>query len=195
MPAADKVRQSDSILIVSSSEQLNAIVKRSLKGFITIDIVKSASQARRNLLERDYDLVVINAPLPDETGEYLAIDAAERSDASILLVVPQDISSQAMENVTDRGVLVLPKPFPTGYMDKAIRLLIAFRARMYVLEKKAQNAEEKLDELRVVSKAKLLLIENRHMSEDEAHRYIGKQAMDNGVSRKRVAERILEDYE
>ena len=39
----------------------------------------------------------------------------------------------------------------------------------------------------------LKLMEHRHMTEAEAHRYIGKQAMDHGMSRKRIAQEILDD--
>ena len=62
-------------------------------------------------------------------------------------------------------------------------------------EKKIQKAEEKLEELKIVNQAKFLLIEKKHMTEDEAHRYIGKQAMDGGISRGRAAQRILDDLE
>ena len=74
-----------SILIVSSSGQFDAIVNRSLTGYISKDICKSAAIARRFVLERYYDLVVINAPLPDENGEDLAMDVSENCNASIIL--------------------------------------------------------------------------------------------------------------
>lgn len=57
------------------------------------------------------------------------------------------------------------------------------------------DAREKTEEIRQVDRAKFTLIENRHMSEDEAHRYIGKLAMNNGVSRRRAAAMILDEYE
>ena len=50
-----------------------------------------------------------------------------------------------------------------------------------------------MEEIRIVSKAKILLVEKKKMTEDEAHRYIGKMAMDHGVSRKRIAEQLIED--
>ena len=84
-------RQSDmrySILIVSSSERFVHLVKKSLDGFITIDVRKSGSLARRSLVERDYDIIVINAPLPDESGIELVRDASDRSRALILFVTP-----------------------------------------------------------------------------------------------------------
>lgn len=182
-----------SILIVSSSGQFDAIVNRSLAGYITKDICKSAAIARRFVLERYYDLVVINAPLPDENGEDLAMDVSENCNASILLVTPQDVADAAMERLSDHGILIVPKPAPGGRIDKAIRFLFSIQDRMHTIERKRQAAEEKIEELRIVSKAKILLVEKKKMTEDEAHRYIGKQAMDRGVSRRRIAERILDD--
>ena len=52
-----------------------------------------------------------------------------------------------------------------------------------------------MEELRIVSRAKLLLMEKRHMTEDEAHRLIGKQAMDKGLTRRQAAEKILDELE
>ena len=48
-----------------------------------------------------------------------------------------------------------------------------------------------MEELLIVSKAKLLLIEKRQMSEEEAPRHIGKQAMDHGVKMTEYAAQIL----
>lgn len=191
MPKREDIQHS--ILIASASEQFNAIVKRSLKHFITIDIRKSAALARRCILERYYDLVVINSPLPDETGEEFCMDVTEQCSASILFIVPQDIYGDVSEQLTDYGVLVVSKPFPRGRIDKSIRFLTAAQNRIHRLEQKVASVEEKMEELRIVSKAKLVLVEKEHMTEDDAHRLIGKQAMDSGVSRRRAAERILEE--
>ncbi|WP_026508508.1 ANTAR domain-containing response regulator [Butyrivibrio sp. MC2013] len=184
----------NSILIVSDSDRFTAIVKKSLAGFITIDVRKDASTARRSVLEKDYDIVIIDSPLCDEAGPGLAIDVADRSGACVMLVSPEGICEDVMEEVTDYGVLVLPGPFPAGRMDKAIRYLISVRSRITALQEKVTNAQDKLEELRIVSKAKILLVEKRHMTEDEAHRFIGKQAMNNGVSRRRIAQYILDEF-
>ncbi len=193
MPKKDDIYHS--ILIVSASEQFVLAVKKSLAGFITIDVKKSVALARRCILEKYYDLVVVNAPLPDETGEDFAIDAAEKCGASVLLAAPQEVFEDALSRVTDYGVLVIPKPSPRGRIDKAVRYLTAVQNRMHALEKKNSVLQDKMEELRIVSKAKLLLVEKKHMTEDEAHKYIGKLAMDNGISRGKVAQRLLDDLE
>ncbi len=182
-----------SALIVSASEQFEMLIKRSLMDVITVESRKSGAMARRYVLERYYDLVIINAPLPDESGEELALDIVEQCDASVLMVVPQDIFEDVLDRVTEQGIMVMPKPSPKGRIDKSVRFLVATQNKLHKLEAKVAKAEEKLEEMRVVNKAKLVLINKKKMSEDEAHRYIGKLAMDNGISRGRAAERILDD--
>lgn len=187
-------RQSDmrySILIVSSSERFVHLVKKSLDGFITIDVRKSGSLARRSLVERDYDIIVINAPLPDESGIELVRDASDRSRALILFVTPVELYDDVLENVTDRGVLAITSEMVEDRLDKAIRYLTALQGRIHRLEQKTLTLEEKMTEIRLVNKAKAILINKKGLSEAEAHKAIGKLAMDNGVSRGEIAKRII----
>lgn len=193
MPAREDIH--NSILIVSGSEQFAAIVKKALHGyaFATVDIRKSAAASRQCIMERYYNIIVIDSPLPDESGLELALDTVEQCSASLLMVVPAEIYEDILDRVTDYGVLVIHKPGPRGRIGKAVRFLAATHKKIRRLEKKILTMEEKMEEIRIVSKAKVLLVEKRQMTEDEAHRYIGKMAMDQGVSRKRIAEKILDE--
>ena len=51
-----------------------------------------------------------------------------------------------------------------------------------------------MEEIRIVNRAKLLLIEQLKMTEKEAHRYIEKHAMDRCVTRRDIAEKIISIY-
>ena len=191
-------RQSDmrySILIVSSSDRFVHLVKKSLEGFITIDVKKSATLARRCLVERDYDIIVIQASLPDESGIELVRDSADRSRALILFITPVEIYDDVLENVTDRGVLVITDEMADNRLDKSIRYLVALQGRIHSLEQKTLTLEEKMQEIRLVNKAKAILIGKQGLSESEAHKAIGKLAMDNGVSRGDIARRIITEVE
>lgn len=193
MPKGEFIQHS--VLIVSSSEQFDAIVKRSLpkKTFPSVESRKSASLARRSFLERYYDLVIINAPLPDENGLEISLDVIDTSNASVLLVVSKESYDDMTERVTDYGVLVLAKPFHWRQIDKAIRFLTAIQDKRHHLEKKMRDLQDKMEDLRTVAKAKCMLIEKKQMTEEQAHRFIGKTAMDHGISRKRAAIRIMDD--
>ena len=58
-----------------------------------------------------------------------------------------------------------------------------------------RRLREKIEELRIVERAKCVLIEHLSFSEEQAHRYIEKQAMDRRMTRRSVAEGILNTYE
>ncbi len=182
------------MLIVSGSEQFHVMAKKVLPPgkLMSVDSCKSASGARRCILERYYDMIVINAPLQDEPGIELVHLAADQSSASVLVIVPADIYGDTMSQVTDKGVMVIAKPFPKAMLGYAIRYMSAQQRKLRMLEKKLSSMQERMEELRVVSKAKVLLVEKKNMTEDEAHHYIGKMAMDRGMSRKYIADVIIE---
>ena len=191
----EKRERQSSILIVSGSEQFDRMIRKAVagKGFIVIDVRSSASAARRCLLEKSYDLAVIDSPLSDEPGHDLALDITYRSNTSVMIASPPEIFSDITEMVIDSGVLTVRKPVSDHDAERCIRFLSAERNRFLELERKIIKAEDKAEEIRTVSRAKAALMEKKHMSEDDAHRLIGKLAMNNGVSRKRIAEKILED--
>ena len=51
-----------------------------------------------------------------------------------------------------------------------------------------------MEEIRLVNRAKMLLMQNLKMTEQEAHRYIEKEAMDRGMKKIAVSEEIIKTY-
>ena len=92
------------------------------------------------------------------------------------------------------GVFSLPKPTSKPTMAIALSWLSSAREKLRNTEKKTLSIEEKMEEIRIVNRAKWLLISELKMDEQGAHRYIEKQAMDRCVSRKVVAEEIIKTY-
>ena len=76
----------------------------------------------------------------------------------------------------------------------ALSWMSSARERLRKFEKKTLSIEEKMEEIRLVNRAKWLLISELKMDEPDAHRYIEKQAMDRCVTRREVAEEIIKTY-
>lgn len=184
------------LLVVSSSEKFNSGLKPLLeeKRYAPIVFEGSVSSAKRSLLEQAYDLVLINAPLPDETGIKFAIDLSADKGVVCLLFVKADLHEEVRAKVGEYGVFTLPKPTSAAVISQGLNWMEAMRARLGKLEKKTTSIEEKMEEIRLVNRAKWMLIENLGMTESDAHRYIEKQAMDRCVTRREVAEGILQTY-
>ena len=68
------------------------------------------------------------------------------------------------------------------------------RERLRQFEKKSLSIEDKMAEIRLVYKAKWILISELSMSEPEAHHYIEKQAMNRCIAKRFIAEEIIKTY-
>ena len=68
-------------LIVSAGASSNEYISARLAelGYTRPTIIPSGAEARRRMLESDFELIVVNAPLPDEFGHELCSSAVEKS--------------------------------------------------------------------------------------------------------------------
>ncbi len=154
----------------------------------------SASDARRKLLESSYDFVAVNAPLCDESGARLCIDVSCDGGTIAAIFAAADCFDKLYENASAQGVFVLRKPSSRAMLSQAFSLMVCARERLRTLEKKVDKTESKLDEIRIVNKAKWLLIDHEGLTETEAHKQIEKTAMDAGVSNRLAAQIIIDNY-
>ncbi len=186
----------DRILIVSASEKsadaLAYILKR--YGWNNIDFASSGVESKRIMLRTMYDLIIINSPLKDGRGNELAVDFVRNTSSTVVLIAKSDIAEVVASAVEGEGVIVVSKPLQQRDFLGAVRLSLAFRERMKKLIDTNLKHEKKYEELRLVSRAKCVLIEKKEMTEQEAHRYIEKQAMDRRESKSIVASGIIKKY-
>lgn len=185
-----------SVLIVTASERFtNSIMPLlPMTDYWPVQTAASVAEARRWLADTEFDIVLINTPLPDDFGMHLAIDICTGSGAGVLLLVKNDHYNEIYSKVVRYGVITLSKPTNRQMVAQNLRILCATRERIRQMQAKQATVEEKIKEIRLVNRAKWLLIECLNMTEAEAHRYIEKQAMDLRISRREAAENIIKTY-
>lgn len=160
--------------------------------FSPIHIAPTISSARRKTGDYSYDFVIINSPLSDDVGTRFAIDVS--SNSAVLLLANSDVYEEMNYRLSRHGVFTLAKPFSKAMIATAINWLSSAREIIRRTQKKSSSIEEKMEEIRIVNRAKWLLINELKMSEPEAHRYIEKQAMDRCVPKLTVANEIINTY-
>ena len=101
-----------SVLLVSAAKKINTALMPFFppERFEPVTVADSAARARRILADRDYDLVIINAPLPDEFGRKLAVDVCIDSERVALLLVRSDMYDEIRSAMSVHGVLVTRRP-------------------------------------------------------------------------------------
>lgn len=185
-----------SVLLISASESLNDAISALLpkSTYDPVRIVSNISAGRRACVERNFDFIIINSPLPDETGTRFAIDQCDSTSSAVLFLVRTELYAEIYGKLAEHGVFVLAKPTSKPVITTALTFLTSARERLRKSEKKTLSIEEKMEEIRIVNKAKWALINKERMTEEEAHRYIEKTAMDMCITKRRVAEEIIQQY-
>lgn len=74
--------------------------------------------------------------------------------------------------MSEQGVLLLSKPFSTAFFVQAMHMAAAGNHRLLRARQENARLQEKIAQVRLVSRAKCCLVEHEHMTEAEAHRYI-----------------------
>lgn len=184
-------------LIISNTENSIAYFTEMLNAASCGNIVTlhSCTEARRHLLDYEFDLVIINAPLRDETGEDLAREIASRGSSQVILVVKSEYFDAVSAVCEGDGVLTVAKPINKTVFWSTLKLVRAAQSRIVRMQTENSKLKQKIEDIRVIDRAKCLLISYLNMTEQEAHRYIEKQAMDMRLGKRAIAQEILKTYE
>ncbi len=187
----------EKVLIVStqkeSSDALYDIIKS--LDFSSYDYAASANDARRKFDNMDFDLTIINAPLSDEFGTELVLDIAEKSFSAIIILVKSDVQEQINDKVSVTGAFVIGKPINRQVLLQSIPFVLNSKQIIASLREQNTALKRKVDDTKVIERAKFCLIKYLSFDEKQAHRYIQKQAMDLRVSPRAIADNILKTYE
>ena len=99
------------MLLVSSRETFIKEVSALLQGSpYQTDRSRSASDARCKMLENPYDIIIVNAPLSDEFGSRLCIDASRNNGTIAGLFAANDTYEEIYAKASVHGVFVIHKP-------------------------------------------------------------------------------------
>ena len=155
----------------------------------------SGSEGRRIILERDFDIVIIISPLTDESGENLARQIAVSGVCQVILAVNSELYGEVSAVCEKDGVLTIAKPIDQDIFRQVLSLAKTMQVKLGKIQSENDSLKQKIDNIRIIDRAKNILISSCRMSEHEAHRHIEKVAMDTRSSKRSVSERIIHDYE
>lgn len=185
------------MIAAGSDKHISALIGQLKEIFpgVRFSSVTNGRDARRVISEQNFDAVIVNCPLPDEMGEGLAEFTYTSSDAMCVLLVKNENSEDVADRTEDYGAMVIPKPLNREFFYHAMRFTAAARKRMLGVRSENIKLQKKLEEIRTVNRAKSALMKYLGFTEQQAHRYIEKQAMDLRCTKLEVARKVIQMYE
>ncbi len=131
-------------------------------------------------------IVISGYKLPDML--YSELNESLPPQFELLLLASERVLSQCSDEL-----MSISMPVKTVDFVNTLHMMFEaqYRRRRH---KRMQPAERNTEERRIIDEAKAVLMERNHMTEDEAHRYIQKCAMDSGTKLIESAQMVLSLY-
>lgn len=172
------------IIVVFPKQQdakniMNAIVKQ---GFDVVLACTTGAQAISKANELDGGIIISGYKLMDmyyaDLYDYLP------KGFELLLMA----SRAKLDNCYNNNIVCVEMPVKMRELVETLNMMLYRYERQKKKQKKlARKAEEKV----LINRAKEVLMDRNHMSEEEAHYYLQKTSMDAGTAMTEVAEMVL----
>lgn len=162
-------------------------------GFSDIS-VSEADGAVKLVSEKSFDMVFINAPLGNVYGLDIAA-AACKNGCGVILAAPSKHCGEIAKKLGCMNVFILPRPLSKAMLLQTFRFVALTTRNEAELCGEKTRLEQKLQDVKLIDRAKCVLVEVLKMSEADAHRQIQKQSMDRQVPQVVIAQDILKTYE
>lgn len=156
----------------------------------------SGTEAIEQARQSKIDIILMDINLPDMTGiEALKEISRIKKIPCIFITGYSDrkLITEANSLNTTYGYLI--KPVNQNELAAAIEISIKRSDERKELESSMENAEQALQNRKLVERAKGLLMDNFRMKEGEAMRYIQKRSRDENKKIQIVARDVIEFFE
>ena len=140
-----------------------------------------------------YSAALISLPLADENGVSLIEELHEHFDTPLGVLVKPDITDAQLDRLIAANAYILKKPVSRSNYRLAAGLLSSFSDNNADMKERIKALERKNNEIKLMSRAKLLLMQSKGMSEDDAHAYILHRAMNKQMSIDAVCKEIIKE--
>lgn len=185
----------DALIVASTPSRQYALTDVLHHEKIDCVVCSTAAEARRASLCRPFDMFVIYSGLPDEQGNDLAMDIADANDCGGIYIGDSIRTERIEDQLNSCGIITLYLPITKSQLLESVRLILVSTARVRQLKSKNEELVSKLEDMKYITRAKIALMRSLGYTEEQAHRYIEKCAMESRSSRRKVAIDILNTYE
>lgn len=173
------------IIIFPKMEDANNIKSLLVRnGFEVNAVCTTGAQAISVANELDGGIVVCGYRMPDML--YREIHSYLPRGFEMLLVA----SAARLAEIDVGGIMAVSMPLKARDLVNTLQLM----THRYMQKKRQERTKPKVrseEDRALIEKAKLVLMQRNHMTEEEAHRYIQKNSMDSGVNLLEMAEMII----
>lgn len=166
------------------------------KGYNVVGEANDGFSAIEICTQLNPDLVIMDIDMPDLDGVKASKVITKKNLARGIVFLTGRDEDEYLENAKNIGAFnYILKPINERSFVKTIDISLAKVEEFSELKKNLEDVNIKLNERKIIEKAKGILIKENGISEDEAYKKIRKLCMDKRTSMAEIAKVIVLGYE
>ncbi|MBQ8171879.1 MAG: ANTAR domain-containing protein [Oscillospiraceae bacterium] len=142
----------------------------------------------------EYDIIIVSTPLRSEFGLNYIAGVTKRTSACIICLAKTELAEDVQNRIKFTGAYVLPRPFTKGALIQTVKMAMLARDNMQRLRSENTELSRRLDDTKIINRAKCCLIQYLNFTEEQAQQHIHRLAMDSRRTKREIAEDILHTY-
>lgn len=182
------------ILIAGKTEQVCENISALLADTDCKTVSLTDGIRMRSIDAAKFDIIIISTPLEDEFGLDLAAELHGKTPAALVIITKGELAEAVQSKIKFTGAFVIGRPCNKSALLQAIRFADIAGENMKRLTEEKNRLEQQLEDMKIINRAKLCLMQYLKLTEEQAHRHLQKQAMDLRKTQRQAAEDILIMY-
>ena len=184
--------ETGAILVAAAKEDAFLFVKKSLQGYYkNLIYASNYNEAKQKAASSAPMMLIVISSSADSDGLESYMELSVMKNLPAVFVVGEEYYPQIVYRSKGKRIFVLTFPMKRGIVIQAVNIMYETQMMLRQSLREKEKLAEKLLEQRLVSRAKLIMVEKHKMTEDEAHHSLEKMAMDRGLTIKKAAEDVI----
>lgn len=187
----------EKVLIVSENCKETGILIEILKMIYCyeIQISKTYEESKKKVQEFEFDLCIINSQENNKWLESFAKELITKTNSQVLYLAQNDVFEYTKNIYEDIGIITIPKPIDINIALSTLNVIKILNKKIKKIEKENEKLCKQVQDIKLINRAKFILITHLNMNETEAHKYIEKESMNSRSTKIDVALKILKTYD
>ncbi|MDR1195666.1 MAG: ANTAR domain-containing protein [Endomicrobium sp.] len=184
------------IIFAGSEEVINSVKKQLERALFTVmGSTPSGNEALRKVTTFFPDIVITDYNLTDMTGLDFA-KMVEHSHICPVIVLADLRQSEYVEDLKQKSfdIFCITKPVNPMVLNHTISLILRMTRRMHEYEHQVDELKHKLEDRKLIEKAKGILMKKFEMDEDGAYKEMQKKAMNSSKPIAQIAKTIIDMF-
>ena len=158
-----------SILVAASKEDAFLFLKKSLQSYYkNLVYASNYNEARQKVSSSELMMLIVVASSSDSAGLENYIELSVVKNLPAVFVVGEEFYPQIVYRSRGKRIFVLTFPMRRGMVIQAVNIMYETQMMLRRISREKEKLAEKLLEQKLVSRAKLIMVEKQKMTEDSS---------------------------